>query len=76
MYVKFLPGELNSSSCPPHPANIYTYGVTTAPNMYGGNYYYFFYFLYVDEENITYMYLLTRTVCLQPRQCSSYLLLI
>ena len=27
-----------------------------------------FYFLYIDEENITYMYLLTRTVCVQPRQ--------
>ena len=30
MCVKLLPGDLNSGPFPSHPANIYTYGETTA----------------------------------------------
>ena len=36
MCVKLLPGDLNPDPYPPHPTNIYTYEVTTAPKVHGG----------------------------------------
>ena len=38
MCVKFLPEDLNPGPCPPHPTNIYTCEVTTAPKVHGGSY--------------------------------------
>ena len=39
MYVKLSPKNLNPDSCPPHPTSIYTYEVTIAPRVCGGNCY-------------------------------------
>ena len=36
MYVKLFPKNLNLDPCLPHPINIYTYGVITAPKVHGG----------------------------------------
>ena len=36
MSVNLPPRDLNPSSYTPHPTNIYTCGVTTAPRMRGG----------------------------------------
>ena len=34
--MKFPPENLNFGLCPPHPTSIYTYEVTTVPNVRGG----------------------------------------
>ena len=36
MCVKLSPGDLNPSSCPPHPTSTYTCEMTTAPKVHGG----------------------------------------
>ena len=37
MYVKLPLGDLNPSSCLPHPTSTYTCGVTIASKVCGGN---------------------------------------
>ena len=36
MCVKLSPGDLNPSSCPPHPTSTYTCEMTIAPRVRGG----------------------------------------